>query len=197
MYRIRAVDGQDEDVADILTDVHRLTFFDAAAIPDFEQGHWWLAYLGDMPVGFAGVIPSTHVHNAGYFSRVGGAEEPLRQQPAVTVYSCSGGAGASKRLECRRFGYHRQCRLGEQFHQGGLSVVSTEVPLGVAAYALLAQVHALAHLDVSESTTESAVRTWSPLLKPSGRSATGLFCFWNIGLLRASVRLLTLTPEIP
>ncbi len=71
MYRIRAVDAQDEDIADILTEVHRLTFFDAAAIPDFEQGHWWLAYRGDMPVGFAGVIAATHAHNAGYFSRVG------------------------------------------------------------------------------------------------------------------------------
>lgn len=71
MYRIRAVDGHDEDIADILTEIHRLTFFDAAAVPDFEQGHWWLAYRGDMAVGFAGVIPSARVHNAGYFSRVG------------------------------------------------------------------------------------------------------------------------------
>ena len=71
MYRIRAVDAQDEYVVELLTEVHRLTFFDAATIPDFEQGHWWLAYRGDMPVGFAGVIPATHAHNSGYFSRVG------------------------------------------------------------------------------------------------------------------------------
>ena len=71
MYRIRAVDGHDEDVIDTLTEIHRLTFFDAAAVPDFEQGHWWLAYQGAIPVGFAGVIPSTRAPNAGYFSRVG------------------------------------------------------------------------------------------------------------------------------
>jgi GNAT superfamily N-acetyltransferase len=71
MYRIRAVDGQDEDIADTLGEIHRLTFLDAAAIPDFGHGHWWLAYRGDVPVGFAGVIPSTRAHNAGYFSRVG------------------------------------------------------------------------------------------------------------------------------
>lgn len=71
MYRIRAVDNQDEDVAEILTEIHRLTFFDTAAIPDFEQGHWWLAYRDDVPVGFAGLIPSTRADNAGYLSRVG------------------------------------------------------------------------------------------------------------------------------
>lgn len=71
MYRIRAVDGHDEDIADILTEIHRLTFFDAAVVPDFEQGHWWLAFRDELAVGFAGVIPSTHVHNAGYFTRVG------------------------------------------------------------------------------------------------------------------------------
>jgi GNAT superfamily N-acetyltransferase len=71
MYRIRAVDGQDEDVADVLTEVHRLTFLDTAKLPDFAQGHWWLAYRGNLPVGFAGLIPSTHAAGAGYFSRVG------------------------------------------------------------------------------------------------------------------------------
>jgi hypothetical protein len=71
MYRIRAVDSQDEDVADALAEIHRLTFFDAATVPNFEQGHWWLAYRRGVPVGFAGVISSTHARNAGYFSRVG------------------------------------------------------------------------------------------------------------------------------
>lgn len=71
MYRIRAVDGQDEDVADILADIHRLTFFDTAAVPNFDLGYWWLAYWDAAPVAFAGVVPSTHAHNAGYFCRVG------------------------------------------------------------------------------------------------------------------------------
>ena len=65
MYRIRKVDGQDEDIADVLAEIHRLTFFDTATIPSFEHGHWWLAYRGNLPVGCAGVIASTHAHHAG------------------------------------------------------------------------------------------------------------------------------------
>ena len=71
MYRIRAVDRHHDDVADALTDLHSLTFFDSPSIPDFEDGHWWLAFHEGNPVGFAGVIASTRVRNAGYFSRVG------------------------------------------------------------------------------------------------------------------------------
>src|SRR5262245_18310533 len=71
MYRIRAVDGHDEDAAEMLAEMRRLTFFDAAAIPNFEQGHRWLACRGDTPVGFTGVVASTRVNNAGYLSRVG------------------------------------------------------------------------------------------------------------------------------
>jgi GNAT superfamily N-acetyltransferase len=71
MYRIREVDGHDEEIADTLADLHRLTFFDGAAIPEFDWGHWWLAYFERMPVAFAGVVPSTRAYNAGYFSRVG------------------------------------------------------------------------------------------------------------------------------
>ena len=71
MYRIRAVDGHDDEVADTLAELHRLTFLDAAAIPKFDQGYWWLAFHEVEAVAFAGVIPSTHVCNAGYFCRVG------------------------------------------------------------------------------------------------------------------------------
>ena len=48
-----------------------LTFFDGAPVPEFDQGHWWLAYRETTPVAFAGIVPSTHVRNAGYFCRVG------------------------------------------------------------------------------------------------------------------------------
>lgn len=71
MYRIREVDGNDEEIADMLTELHRLTFFDGASIPKFDQGHWWLAYHGTLPVAFAGVMASTQASNAGYFCRVG------------------------------------------------------------------------------------------------------------------------------
>jgi GNAT superfamily N-acetyltransferase len=71
MYRIREVDGHDDEVADTLAELHRLTFFDGAAIPDFDRGHWWLAFHEGMPVAFAGVVTSTRACNAGYFCRVG------------------------------------------------------------------------------------------------------------------------------
>ncbi len=70
-YRIREVDGRDDEIAEMLTDLHRLTFLSGAPVPPFDGGHWWLAYREATPVAFAGVIPSTHVRNAGYFCRVG------------------------------------------------------------------------------------------------------------------------------
>jgi GNAT superfamily N-acetyltransferase len=71
MYRIREVDGQDEEVVETLMELHRLTFFDSARIPEFDHGHWWLAFREALPIAFAGVVPSTHAYNAGYFTRVG------------------------------------------------------------------------------------------------------------------------------
>lgn len=71
MYRIREADGHDEDIAETLTDLHRLTFFDGAPIPEFDHGHWWLASHENTPIAFAGVVPSTRAFNAGYFCRVG------------------------------------------------------------------------------------------------------------------------------
>lgn len=71
MYRIREVDSEDEEIAQILTDLHQMTFFDSAASPQFEEGRWWLCYHGREAVAFAGVVPSTHERNFGYFSRVG------------------------------------------------------------------------------------------------------------------------------
>ncbi|AMA59367.1 GNAT family N-acetyltransferase [Bradyrhizobium sp. CCGE-LA001] len=71
MYRIRTVDADDDETAEILGDLHRLTFFNGAAMPQFGLGAWWLAYHDDDPVAFAGVVPSTHARNSGYFCRVG------------------------------------------------------------------------------------------------------------------------------
>lgn len=71
MYRIREVNAQESEIADTLEDLHHLTFFDSAPFPDFDHGHWWLACHETVPVGFAGLIPSTRAFNAGYFCRVG------------------------------------------------------------------------------------------------------------------------------
>jgi GNAT superfamily N-acetyltransferase len=40
-------------------------------MPEFDHGHWWLAFHKTTPVGFAGVVPSTRAFHAGYFCRVG------------------------------------------------------------------------------------------------------------------------------
>jgi len=50
MHRIRIVDASDGDIADTLVDLHRLTYFNAAPLPQFKLGAWWLAYHGDEPV---------------------------------------------------------------------------------------------------------------------------------------------------
>ncbi|BAC51363.1 bll6098 [Bradyrhizobium diazoefficiens USDA 110] len=71
MYRIRIADADDEEIAETLGDLHRLTFFDCAVMPQFELGTWWLAYHKDDPVAFAGVLTSTYARNSGYFARVG------------------------------------------------------------------------------------------------------------------------------
>jgi GNAT superfamily N-acetyltransferase len=75
MYRIRQVSGHDDEIAEILAELHQLTFFRSAPVPEYDWGHWWLAYDGRFPVAFAGLVPSTHVENAGYFCRVGVVKE--------------------------------------------------------------------------------------------------------------------------
>jgi GNAT superfamily N-acetyltransferase len=75
VYRIREVDGNDDGVADALADLHQLTFLDAAPLPIFDRGHWWLASLETIPVAFAGIILSKAARHAGYFSRVGVLQE--------------------------------------------------------------------------------------------------------------------------
>jgi hypothetical protein len=71
MYRIREVDAQDDDISEMLADLHRRTFFNSAPVPSFDWGHWWIAFHERLPVAFAGLVPSTHAQNAGYLCRVG------------------------------------------------------------------------------------------------------------------------------
>jgi GNAT superfamily N-acetyltransferase len=70
-YRIREVDTTDDEITDTLVDLHRMTFFDTAPIPAFDQGHWWIGYLGKEPVSFAALVESDRYPFTGYFKRVG------------------------------------------------------------------------------------------------------------------------------
>ncbi len=65
MYWIREVDGHDGEIAETREEIHKLTFFDSAAVPKFDHGHWWLVRHAANSVAFAGVISSTHACNAG------------------------------------------------------------------------------------------------------------------------------------
>jgi hypothetical protein len=75
MYRIREADGEDDDVAATLFDLHRLTFFKSPPRPAFDWGHWWLAFHEGAPVAFAGLVSSTYAEKAGYFCRGGVLQE--------------------------------------------------------------------------------------------------------------------------
>ncbi len=79
------MDAGDDEIADTLADLHRLTFFGSAPMPDFDWGHWWMAYRDGMPVAFAGIVPSTYVENAGYFCRVGVLNEHLGRSLQVRL----------------------------------------------------------------------------------------------------------------
>ncbi len=70
-YRIREVDPRDEEIVEVLNELHRATFLDSAPVPSFDEGYWWLAFRGSVPVAFAGLVQSTHAPNAGYLCRVG------------------------------------------------------------------------------------------------------------------------------
>jgi len=63
--------GMQDEVAEALGELHRLTFFESAPVPDFDRGHWWLAFHEGVAIAFAGLVPSTRATNAGYFCRVG------------------------------------------------------------------------------------------------------------------------------
>ncbi|WP_433994157.1 GNAT family N-acetyltransferase [Bradyrhizobium japonicum] len=62
-----------------------MTFLNSATMPQFEIGAWWLAYHGDVAVAFAGIVPSTHVSNGGYFSRVGVLQRHWGTRPSAQM----------------------------------------------------------------------------------------------------------------
>ena len=147
MYRIREVDAHDDEIADTLADLHRLTFFDGAAIPEFDWGHWWLAYLERMPVAFAGVVPSTRAYNAGYFFPCRRPEEASREWASIALDARAGITCKAQWMELRRLGYHRQSRLRQQLHPGRLSAIPAAISMGLAQYAVLAQVYPVTQPD--------------------------------------------------
>ena len=71
-YRVRIVDASLEDTAEEIRELHRLTFEKGIAVPSLDEpSAWWLAYLKDVPVAFAGIQPSFRYENSGYLCRSG------------------------------------------------------------------------------------------------------------------------------
>lgn len=71
-FRLRKADLTLDAVLDDLADLHKLTFIGDACLPDFDYGHWWMAYevsAPDDPVAFCGVVQSSYGPEYGYLKR--------------------------------------------------------------------------------------------------------------------------------
>src|SRR5436190_13317314 len=93
MYRIREVDGHDDEISDTLADLHRLTFFGGAPIPAFDQGNWWMVFHGTRAVAFArSCIVDARVQR-GIFLPGRGAKKTLGPFAAITADARAGSSG--------------------------------------------------------------------------------------------------------
>lgn len=70
VFRIRLVDGSDPATAELLRSMQR-ECLPSDVLVDPSEGHWWIAYDGDHPAAFLGLLPSHLYLNWGYLSRVG------------------------------------------------------------------------------------------------------------------------------
>ena len=72
-YRLRKVDGTDEDVAEELKELHDQTFGASAPMILPDQGHWWLAegrVDGEwLPAGFCGLTERPQEPSVAYLKR--------------------------------------------------------------------------------------------------------------------------------
>ena len=68
MYTLNEVDGI--AFADVLSNFNAMIDEWPLLQPKhFENGHWWISYLEDKPVAFAGMVPLDPFHNVGYLKR--------------------------------------------------------------------------------------------------------------------------------
>lgn len=75
VYRIREVDGYDEDISETIKELHDAVFAGTAPKVDPTRGHWWLAYAADDSreiAGFCGLTPTySQPDSVGYLKRAG------------------------------------------------------------------------------------------------------------------------------
>lgn len=67
---IRAVNAKDPKVSALLTFL-QLSTLGGDDPYDVSEGHWWIAYEGELPIGFAGVVQSVRWSDTGYMCRSG------------------------------------------------------------------------------------------------------------------------------
>lgn len=70
-YRIREVDCSDDDVAELIHELHEATFGDTAPKVNPARGWWWVAYDGREVAGFCGLTPTYRDASIGYLKRAG------------------------------------------------------------------------------------------------------------------------------
>lgn len=70
LFRLREVDGTNPETAELLRKL-QLECLPGDVVVDPSEGHWWIAYAGDEPAAFLGLLPSHLFINWGYLSRVG------------------------------------------------------------------------------------------------------------------------------
>lgn len=74
VYRIKRVDGTDEDVADTIRELHDEIFGDSAPQVQPERGYWWLAFSANESrelAGFCGLTETYADASLGYLKRAG------------------------------------------------------------------------------------------------------------------------------
>lgn len=75
VYRIKAVDGSDDEIAEVLKELHNETFGSSAPQVEPERGWWWLAFSADERrdiAGFCGLTPTySQPSDVAYLKRAG------------------------------------------------------------------------------------------------------------------------------
>lgn len=70
-YRIKRVDGTDDEIADTLRWMHDACFGNGAPQVDPDDDWWWITYLGSEPCAFAGLSQTISHKDMGYLKRSG------------------------------------------------------------------------------------------------------------------------------
>jgi GNAT superfamily N-acetyltransferase len=72
-YRFAKVDTDDDEVVELLGELHELTFGNTAKPPEWDYGWWWIGWhrRSAAPAAFCGVVQSSLDEGAAYLKRAG------------------------------------------------------------------------------------------------------------------------------